>query len=66
MDTQYISTRAMKIMARQPRDSKWGNGSRLHYCAVASHIAMHPKLEAQIGRRNVVPMYPNRYFISGS
>lgn len=65
MEVQYISTRAMKLMAAAPRDCKWGDGSRIHYCAVASTVAMHPKLEATIGRRNVVELYPGRYFISG-
>ena len=67
MTPQYISIRSMRQMAVCQRDnhSKWGDGSRLYYCAVASKVAMHEDLERAIARRRVEPMYPGRYFIVG-
>ena len=67
MNAQFISIRSMRMMASAQRGnhSTRGNGTRLHYCAVASKVAMHEDLERSINRQQVGPLYPGRYFIIG-
>lgn len=67
MTPQYISIRSMRQMAVCQRDnhSKWGDGTRLYYCAVSSKVVMHEDLERAIARCCVEPVYPGRRFIMG-
>lgn len=70
MEAQFISVFQMRKMMRTSRGrtnartcERWGDKSRLYWCAVATPVVMPERLEKDIGHNRVACLYPARYFI---